>query len=112
MKPSKVHKTSTASTATDSYETKDLQNGRLLSGRCCGRYLRLRRLRSITTHLRAVTVDNIARTKSPQIGTFAALRSMRSVFCGTSFCVMGRSGDRAKGFGLSYDKGRTELRAD
>jgi hypothetical protein len=27
-------------------------------------------------------VDNIARTKTLQMGTFAALRAMRAVFCG------------------------------
>jgi hypothetical protein len=32
--------------------------------------------------LRAVMVDNIARTKYSQMGTFLLLRSMRAVFCG------------------------------
>jgi hypothetical protein len=50
-----------------------------LRGRYCGRYLRLR---SIISDLRAVTVDNIARKKPLQMGTFTALRAMRSVFCG------------------------------
>jgi hypothetical protein len=76
VKPSKVRKTSTAS---GFYEIKYLQKREFMCGRYCGRYLELR---SILTVLRAVTPDSTDRTKYLQIGTFAALRSMRAVFCG------------------------------
>ena len=88
MKPSKVHKISTASTATGFYKTKDLQKWGFIRGRYCGRYLDLR---SILASLRSIASDNIARTKYPQMSTFAALRSMRAVFCG-GFCIVERSG--------------------
>jgi hypothetical protein len=36
--------------------------------------------------VRAVLSDNTARIQHLQMGTFAALRSMRSMFCGIPLC--------------------------
>ena len=53
-----------------------------------GRYSRVR---SITMDLRAIIRDNIDRKNYLQMHAIAALRSMRSVFCGV-FYIVGQSG--------------------